>query len=318
MADLAFLAVIDRPVAFHPAFARLAGSAAAGILLSQACYWATKTGDPEGWFFKTRDQWTEETALSRREQETARRRLRDLGVLHEKRGGMPQRLWFRVDMERLQALLNGANGVAPPCRHETYQQEGANAPTGRAQTRQHDGAKRADNTSSTETTTEITAETTSDAREEADEPPDLISAAEAELRDAWNALDGVCPIRGRISGERAESLKARLADTDWRDTWREAIDRVAESPFCCGENDRGWKATLDWFLRPDTVQKLIEGHYDFGKERQRNGHQPKTFQRQAFENTMRNLAKVAAEDDEPGDEAGNYDRLGLLGGPEGG
>ena len=41
-----------------------------------------------------------------------------------------------------------------------------------------------------------------------------------------------------------------------------ALDRVRSSSFCRGQNDRGWRADLDWFLRPDTVTKLLEGKYE--------------------------------------------------------
>jgi hypothetical protein len=57
-------------------------------------------------------------------------------------------------------------------------------------------------------------------------------------------------------------LKARLADTWWRENWRDAIARVCSSAGLAGKNDRGWVADLDWFLRPDTVTRLIEGKYD--------------------------------------------------------
>jgi hypothetical protein len=28
-----------------------------------------------------------------------------------------------------------------------------------------------------------------------------------------------------------------------------------------GNNDRGWKATIDWFLQPDSVVRIMEGWY---------------------------------------------------------
>jgi hypothetical protein len=28
-----------------------------------------------------------------------------------------------------------------------------------------------------------------------------------------------------------------------------------------GVNDRGWKADIDWFLKPESVMKIIEGKY---------------------------------------------------------
>ena len=37
---------------------------------------------------------------------------------------------------------------------------------------------------------------------------------------------------------------------------------AAASPFCLGAGSRGWKADIDWFLRPDTVTRIMEGKYD--------------------------------------------------------
>lgn len=40
------------------------------------------------------------------------------------------------------------------------------------------------------------------------------------------------------------------------------MERIRGSPFLSGQNDRGWCATLEWFLRPDIVFRILEGQYD--------------------------------------------------------
>ncbi len=110
----ALQAVFDRPIAFHPVFARLADSISAGLMLSQAFYWASRTHDPDGWFYKSQDEWEEETCLTRRQQETARKKLRELGVLEEQHAGMPAKLYFRVNYEVLTTLLNQDGGKRQP------------------------------------------------------------------------------------------------------------------------------------------------------------------------------------------------------------
>jgi hypothetical protein len=85
----------------------------------------------------------------------------------------------------------------------------------------------------------------------------------AEINDvvtAWNA-SGLAQCR-KLTDKRRSALRKRLADPDWRQTWREALDRAARSSFCQGENDRGWKADIDWFLQPDSVTRILEGKYD--------------------------------------------------------
>ena len=102
------LKILSRPIAFHRCLAELTGSVTSGLMLSQALYWTPRAKDPDGWFWKTQDEWFEETMLSRKEQETARRRLKELGngsVWHEQLRGVPAKLFYRIDLEALEALL---------------------------------------------------------------------------------------------------------------------------------------------------------------------------------------------------------------------
>lgn len=102
--------LFDPPVAYHPVIARAVGSVTAGVLLSQLCYWTPRAQDPEGWIWKTQEALLEETGLTRREQETARRTLVTAGILEEKRAGVPARLYFRVDVDKLHDLLAAQYG----------------------------------------------------------------------------------------------------------------------------------------------------------------------------------------------------------------
>jgi hypothetical protein len=95
--------ILDRPIAFHRCFVKITGSVSAALMLSQAVYWSNRTNDPDGWFYKTAEEWEEETGLSAYEQEGARRRLRATGFWEEVRKGIPARLFFRIDAKRLAA-----------------------------------------------------------------------------------------------------------------------------------------------------------------------------------------------------------------------
>jgi hypothetical protein len=65
-----------------------------------------------------------------------------------------------------------------------------------------------------------------------------------------------------MTAKRATALGQRRADPLWRERWQEAITAAFATPFCRGTNPRGWTATVDWFLRPDTLDKILEGFYD--------------------------------------------------------
>ena len=103
-------------VAFYPRLADLTGSVTAALLLGQCLYWTRSVTrqqpQRDGWFWKTAAEWQRETGLSRREQDSARCRLRALGLLEEHRRGMPARRWFRLDLVALRQQLDQAPGCA--------------------------------------------------------------------------------------------------------------------------------------------------------------------------------------------------------------
>ena len=99
------LEAFDRPIASHKSFAQITGSVATGVMLSQLVYWSKRTTDADGWFYKIQAEWQEETALTRTEQETARKKLKALGILEEKKVGIPCKLYFRVSTKELQNCL---------------------------------------------------------------------------------------------------------------------------------------------------------------------------------------------------------------------
>lgn len=97
--------LLDRPIAFHRPFVELGLGISGALFLSQSLYWSRRT-NASGYFYKTQDEWEAETGMSRREQETARRKLKSLGILEEKKQGVPCRVFYRINDEKLLALLD--------------------------------------------------------------------------------------------------------------------------------------------------------------------------------------------------------------------
>lgn len=56
------LPLLDRPIAFQRSFIRLEMGVTAALFLSQLTYWTNRTTD-DGWVYKTRDEWEEETGF---------------------------------------------------------------------------------------------------------------------------------------------------------------------------------------------------------------------------------------------------------------
>jgi len=132
------LQLLDRPIAFHRCFVTLTGSVTAALLLSQALYWQRRCKDAEGWWYKTRDDWAEETGLGRYEQEGARKRLRKLGMLQEHLRGVPATVWYRVNEER---LLEEAGKSCSAKNFQTTVSVGGKPPIQLVETSQLDGGK---------------------------------------------------------------------------------------------------------------------------------------------------------------------------------
>jgi len=78
----------------------------------------------------------------------------------------------------------------------------------------------------------------------------------------WNVLAQrlSLPIAKALTADRKKHLKARLA-ADGLDGWRDALAGVEASAHCRGENDRGWKADIDFVAQPKSFQRLRERFY---------------------------------------------------------
>ena len=104
------MAVFDIPVTFHRSLVAVTGSVTAALMLSQAIAWTeTLTPDEGGWFTKSQDDWADATGLSRWEQETARRVLRDADFMEERKSGLPAKLWFRVRQAQIWKALHAVS-----------------------------------------------------------------------------------------------------------------------------------------------------------------------------------------------------------------
>lgn len=91
---------------------------------------------------------------------------------------------------------------------------------------------------------------------------DKTASAGKRLFDIWNTNRGVLPEATRLSSKRNQLAAARWRDEPREDYWIEVVKRLAESDFCQGKNDRGWKADFEFLLRAESHVKIMEGKYD--------------------------------------------------------
>ena len=99
----------------------------------------------------------------------------------------------------------------------------------------------------------------------------IYSEFENSLLNAWNSLSLKYPILSKvlsISTERRKHLKQRFENKHFRDNINTAFEKVAESGFLRGRNDREWRVTFDWFIaNNNNYLKVLENRYkDKSKE----------------------------------------------------
>ena len=85
------------PVFYYPVFAKFVGGVKSAILLSLLI----NNGGEEGWISMTMDVIESEAGLTRTEQETARKKLRESGFVKEKYDGLHRSVHFKVDSDKL-------------------------------------------------------------------------------------------------------------------------------------------------------------------------------------------------------------------------
>ena len=78
---------------------------------------------------------------------------------------------------------------------------------------------------------------------------------------AWGA-EARLPQISNLSAKRAKAVATRLKDDFFAEHYQQAIAKIAKSTFCLGENEKHWRANFDWFLKPGSIEKVLEGNYD--------------------------------------------------------
>jgi hypothetical protein len=101
-------------VSYHPLLAAVTGNVKAALFLSHAIAWSRyvhlSQPDRDGWFWLRATDWYEGAGLSGREQASARGILKELGVLEEKRIGVPAKIWYRLNLDRLGQSVADTSG----------------------------------------------------------------------------------------------------------------------------------------------------------------------------------------------------------------
>lgn len=95
-----------RPVAYYPGLAKPLGGVNAALFFCQIFYWQDKASSDLG-VYKTSEEIEEETGMSYREQVTARKALKDRGILIENNKRLEHKIYYKIDIDTLDRVVSG-------------------------------------------------------------------------------------------------------------------------------------------------------------------------------------------------------------------
>ncbi len=85
-------------------------------------------------------------------------------------------------------------------------------------------------------------------------------------RNLWNdmAVINGLNVVAKLSPTRIGKIKARIEEAaDFEKLFPQLLEKITDSRFLTGANDREWKINLDWLIKNDTnYLKVIEGEYN--------------------------------------------------------
>lgn len=82
------------------------------------------------------------------------------------------------------------------------------------------------------------------------------------LMDYFNStFKNKLPVIKSIDDKRKKAIKARIAQYNKQAIF-DVFQKVLNSPFLLGENDRNWRCDFDWIFKPTNFTKILEGNYN--------------------------------------------------------
>jgi len=101
--------------------------------------------------------------------------------------------------------------------------------------------------------------------------------------------DRLAKCRSRIN----QAVKDGCLEQYLRD-FRAAVKKAQETPFLRGENDKGWKADIEWFIANQTnPYKVLEGKYSGSNKQQSLAYKPDTVGESTVSSTEHDPAYAA-------------------------
>lgn len=107
------------------------------------------------------------------------------------------------------------------------------------------------------------------------EKKELSNESLSNAVEVWNAMaaETELPRVQNPSPTRLKALHFRLKEIGGIEGWSALMEQIRGSPHLLGQNDRGWRASFDWILKPANLTKVMEGNYLATDRSNSNGSQ---------------------------------------------
>ena len=243
-----------RPVAYYPGLVKVMGSPHAVIFFSQIFYWQDKAHAEEG-VHKTREAIQSETGLTFEQQATARKQLVSRGILIETHKRLEHKMYFRVDCNRLDEIINENKNISRS-GESRFREQGkayfgkqANPSPGTRETPRRESVNPVFDP--TEITSEITSENTNTEASANAPAPNRSSKGNYsnEFEQAWQAY----PKRAGGNSKAAawKAWKARIKDGVTTEAMLAGVNRYAGYVRATGSAGTQYVKQAATFFGPD-------------------------------------------------------------------
>lgn len=290
-----FFMELGKPVAYYPKLTAITGGVKETLFLCQLLYWEGKQQSKERWIYKTREELTEETGLSRYEQETARKNLKKLGFLEEKLAGIPATLHYRINLEAVnnawnEYIENNKSSWGESTKQDYYEENNEDLNDDIPQTSLQKSNKLvsikvtnkdAENQHTiTENTTEITTKNTTEEyilspspiseddinqlnEKEKDKDANRIEKIPYQkIVDMYNDICVSMPSVKAVTTKRKDKMKVLYREVKDLDVIEECFRKAENSSFLNGSSGKWSGCNFDWLLNYNNFIKVLEGTYD--------------------------------------------------------
>lgn len=211
------------------------------ILLGELCseydYWEEHNQlTDDGYFYATIEKIENNTTLSEYQQRKAVNTLKNFDILETKLKGLPATRYFKINENMLFSFLQTSSEK-----------------TKELDTKKLNSSNNINNKNRNKKTSLID----KSIKDEGEK-------SEFDIQDFVNLYHEICtslPKIKSITDKRTKAIKKLLKKYSLEDI-KEVFTKSEESDFMHGNNDRGWKADLDFILREDKFVNILEGKYN--------------------------------------------------------